>query len=1731
MSNSYRIRTDVGKDKSVKVLLDQDFEYLEILSLKILQNQIYTRPCSDYGVIVGRVSVNNGFGLPNAKISVFIPLDQIDSENAVISDLYPYKITSDVNDDGYRYNLLPYKQQHGGHTPTGTFFTREDVLVEPTLIQVFDKYYKYTARTNDSGDYMIFGVPVGPQNIHMDIDLSDIGEFSLSPQDLIRMGKANESQVAGTKFRASTNLSELPQIVSIDKTIEVEPLWGQPDICSLGITRTDFDLTQGLNIKIEPTAIFMGSLISNKDDFSQKRNCKPKLKSGQMCSLTTGPGEIIAIRQTINQDTQGRPALEVFDLDSGGQVIDENGTWLVDVPMNLDYVVTNEFGQQVLSDDPNKGIPTKGRYRFKVKWNQPPTLRTPIKRGYFLVPNIREYGWTNATNDPFKFPYTNYSTAIKSYAFSLDWNDYADPQTAINCEDTFYNMSYNKVYTVAQHMTQYRNGFQRARYLSIKNILDDTCESENYRFPTNDAQYRFDLLFLLFRLAMFVFRPILIIIVILLHVLAWFFKAIGPLLGQIIYWFCRIWGPVCDTLVKVINKINSALNTSFPTPGPCPGKQDCKERQQEVENMWKRFSNIKIPNLTYPDCELCDCGDDTSQQGPGFNPNSSPSGPPIQTLAPAGSSTLSQFYLSSNYNDLTIPLIYQWLTDPNLSVISAVMAGQKNSTASNRVPQPTIYDVGGPQGRQAYVFTTSLNIAERFNLFNTKAKFFNNIGGNNPGGGVNQIQATFNYPANGSNFHYDNIIALSCQAGSLSTFPIGGLVTFQDPSLSKDVNLTGFTNFNQFNTPSITGTTLGNQTINVTSANPNGGSVTTSYIITGTTADDYLKFPIDIEYYQVITAMTISNYLTSSNPTPFTDSFKERTLLKDMRFYLTDIKGELYDNNLFYSPSTQFNNFGSEVLVFLVRGVDPHSNRQPCRYDLSKIFGYNSFGQVVVTGNYKLNIPIQPGFLPTDHSTISGNIAINNDTSGLRLFYPSYQFQPNLTGQASFTGFTTDMATYYSSLGNGSGCSYLPNNPPTSNLGAASQCTTPNGLRVDNNASFLLGTLFYKNGFRHEFPSPVTKNNCYSFGPPFVTNSTSNPTSNNSIPTNRGYYESEIVEGGSLMVQYVTFNNIFGIPNSGCGDIDLRGYYYSSYYSGLNLIFQTGNLGVSQRQIVMRADRLPTSTSTQILDGNSYALLQNSDFAIFNLDDSGTSTQNGGGSSTNLSNPIDDQLSNVNAQIFASFTCPNLVPLGCYYTQPNGDPGIRPSTDSCFNNGVDGTAIMKNGCYILVTVPLKTLTRDLKLLAEWFSRTTIIFGACRNVWSHLFTNNWINGTLFAFPINNDRFFTGVNVSPTNPVTIDGVTYTKPNFPYSKYCQDTVVLDRKTNNYYYRSCPYITGATAGFIGAPAPQPPSIAGSNTYGGNQSNILFPTTIVDLGPRSFYLQELVMSDNFDGYVVNKLNSTTFNDVDEILNLLIINRLINTKFIQFLLGVGNTNILRFFSRDQSAVTFVNHRMTDADYAQAISVNSELGVAPFLPENYPSTGQIFFNGGDADDAIFGIQFSSDTQVRDWITPKRTIINSSVPVTSPCAFNYYESFSQEVPFYNWTILNNTSTNPGPPNPNSIWGSQLNEWYTIPNINSNSRFFSFKYQSMDRISAFSRYFRTNNNNQTDYFKGYIYGIDNTGNLSPLRTNWNTNSPIADAVTVGAPFHFYFGLKQGASAWDRFAKKWVGFETIEN
>lgn len=1825
MSKSYRVRTQPGVDKSIKVLIDQEFDYLEILSLKILQSDIYTRQCADYGVIVGRVSVNNGFGLPNVKVSVFIPIDSQDQSNPIISELYPYKSLSDVNDDGYRYNLLPYVKSYSAHVPTGTFFTRNDVLTNPTLIEVYDKYYKYNATTNDSGDYMIFGVPVGAQTVVIDVDLSDIGEFSLSPQDLIRMGIATEAQVSGTNFKASNNLRELPQIVTVNRTIEVEPLWGQPEICNLGITRTDFDLSAEANVEIRPTSIFMGSIISGPNSSAVSAGCRPPNRSGQLCDLTVGPGEILAIRQTIQQDSNGRPILENFSLEGGGKVIDANGTWLIDVPMNLDYYVTNEFGEQVLSNDPEKGIPTKGKYRFKVKWSQSPSLSETTRRAYFLVPNIKENMVANHLEE--------------SYAFSVDWNDYAyigDPsfsqiiQEAINCEDRFYMMQYNKVYTVSQFITGIKNGSGSERYIGIKNILDETCTGLNYRFPTNDGNFKFDILYIIFYFFSIILVPIFFALLLLLHILYFVVWILRTILvpGLIVYF-----------IVLSVQAAISSVGTGVTGPVFIPGMLLVSATYAacvvvlvlvEILLMKIKLSGIKVPILTYPECDLCSCSPDSStsdnignQVGANQENTGNKSKPCQSILSDTNitSITLSPGILQLfNLNTFKIPTITPQTPTGYPSEYATIY--QQNLTgvvydyqySSNNIGAPYMgYIDAASNYDDRWVYTTSIPMADRINLFNLKAKYFNS-GTTNPGGGVNIISVNFD-PTQSVNYHTDNTIVIMCEKNSIQNLMAGQLITFQDPTKSNDVNLSGGI-LNVYGNNAITGTTItGSTNVIVEYANSDGsGNLTQTYNninITANTTNNFHKFPTDVEYFQVITAMTY-NQFSGQCGTQIPESlniryFSNTTLMGVSGYVNVGFNYSNPESNETLTPITNIKDYENICVLILNRGVDPYTPKVPIKYGLGRLFGYNDLNQIMISGEYHMNIPIQGGFKNISHlsgnypqTTVNGftsgsNVdSENNNAVGQKLYFNSFSYKPQtvefwgtFTGtslgvpytytavtSSKYSAFTSNLISYYSSMDNDSPSNFVANCGGinvinVTNLNNPNVVSgTTNGLSVADNNKFswriwqttIFGYINNKLGSFFQIPTQYYLPNTQD---------------------NQGYFKNEIIEGGPVMYTNLSIEpqpgGPTGVSDSGVINDGFRyiynvnglqssnGAYWfyitSNYYTPI--YDTTGNtlnfsLGSNDNQIVMRGDRLPTSTNVEEYCCNGMVLQKNNNFQIFLIPEDGVLniisspgiTESAG--SGDLEYTYEDLVGSESiATVFETFTCDKSVPLSCYGCEKTGSNGtITVSTGSC--DECLGENIFSNGCYRFVSTIFLSLGCDITNMFEWIARNLIILGACRNVFSHRFVNNWVNGVLYAFPIKiNVKGYT----SPTS---------SNPNQPIVDYCDKAVKYYSKTKNYYYRATNFNLN------------------TNEFEtrGNSDDMGFPTTIMDLGPRTDYIQELVMSDAYDGYVINKLDSTSFGTVDDILNLFIVSRFVGNNILDLIV---KSNILAYFSNSRRSHGIGGTKyMIDADYAQLISINSELGVAPFLSSNYPDApnrvnsgsfvvgnqykiikvgltnptdftqigaldnnpntiftatgvgtgnGQAFIIPAlqnpiffDCDN-VLGIFFSSDTQTRDYITPKRTIISPSATTQSVCAFNNFSGYSQVVPLSQWEIATDPTSYGGD---DSIFGRQFNNWNFI--ISGNT-VFSHRYQSLDRLFQSSRYFRSTNISQTQYQKGYIYAVDDNGNISADPQYWDPNTPNPQLVTVGAPFHFYFGLRRGSSAFDRFRTKWINTSNVTN
>ena len=452
-NKTIRIRTTPnGGDKYIKTNISQDFDFIEILSLRITQEETYRKFCSDYGVIVGRVVINSGFGVPNAKVSVFVPLDAVDKNDPLIKGLYPYEILTDKNSDGIRYNILPKESETNNDcfTPIGTFPTKREVLDNDTMLGLYCKYYKFTTTTNYAGDFMLFGVPVGTHTVHVDADISDIGEASQRPYDLIRQGTPPKMFASPTKFKGGTNLDKLVQVKSANAGVNVQPFWGDTDNCEIGITRLDIDL----NYSLIPAAIFVGSIYGDQQKHSVNQRCTPRGKLGEMCEQVTGPGSVEMIRKTVDNE------IEQFDVE-GGRLIDDDGTWAYQVPMNLDYVVTDEVGNIVLSQDPNIGIPTRASVRFKITMDETGGEGRLRTRAKYLVPNNPK------------------DVSQVDYDFDSNTKD-----------TSFKDLYWNKIYTVSNFITRYQptnilslTKVKRRGFTGMKNV--DACAGDKTPFPFN----------------------------------------------------------------------------------------------------------------------------------------------------------------------------------------------------------------------------------------------------------------------------------------------------------------------------------------------------------------------------------------------------------------------------------------------------------------------------------------------------------------------------------------------------------------------------------------------------------------------------------------------------------------------------------------------------------------------------------------------------------------------------------------------------------------------------------------------------------------------------------------------------------------------------------------------------------------------------------------------------------------------------------------------------------------------------------------------------------------------------------------------------------------------------------------------------------------------------------------------------------------------------------------------
>jgi hypothetical protein len=878
-------------------------------------------------------------------------------------------------------------------------------------------------------------------------------------------------------------------------------------------------------------------------------------------------------------------------------------------------------------------------------------------------------------------------------------------------------------------------------------------------------------------------------------------------------------------------------------------------------------------------------------------------------------------------------------------------------------------------------------------------------------------------------------------------------MSFVNPTISQDKNylysantvdfgvVTGISGTTLF--PNFTGDTVYPPMV-IQYATGQTGNTTVVYSLTQGSNEINYKYPSDIEYFQVLTAITISDAIKLWNVLPSipgggSDSASLRAIIEGYTsIYWNNTGSGLFGNwqnppkvsrNLYYNDL--FEDYNNQYITILQRGVDPYSPMYTNEYGIGRLLGFPNETDIKFTASTRLNIPIQK-------LTNTNNVSVQDFRTQNSTFYSSYFFRPG----NQWSGFTTTNLGYYGAL------------------------DAQYRLRIGINKR--LRVLYAKTK-----DSIIDNVNC-------VVSDKLNNTYMNYVgtliePQNAYYDESEDLSGGGF---YYTLGKI--------GTNAVQPYQVKSEYFSpcLYEYFKYNPMSISGNGLnILRTDRLPSSdfVNTGSTDGLSTLLQQNLGFTVYFIDgtqgEDFTSVKFGLGADT-FSPDIEGQVASNNVLTTLN-ECGGIQSLDCY-SGSGTSFGVIPDCS--------GTDTIEAGCYVLMDRPLIDLPQDLKSFAEWGFRFKFFYGLCRGVLSQTFVNNWVNGTLYAPPIQVITYFDKEN---------------KPKPPI--YCKDVVYFESDTNNFYYRSSPY-KQSTGKFIGK---------STATYIEpiNKTMLQYPTTIMNLGFKDSFYDEIMFNPSANAYVMNGLSDTSYNDTSDLVNLFVISRITDETYLQQVFnGFNPSNSLdQLFTRDGEKSP---KRRIDGDLAQLLSINSEEGVIPFSAQYYQSTGgtnepvQIL---GSLSKPTMAVWFSSTTenlQLKDYLSPGRINFRNSTN-TSNYPFTYGIK-TQVVPFYQWKLGNNNST---------IFGNDKNDWAT----DSTDIVQNKGYQTQDRINPVSpTYFYSRNINLNTVSgetsaRGYIFSLDASGNYSSQLDGSDSK------FTVGAPFHFYFGLIKGESALDKFKTKY--------
>jgi hypothetical protein len=297
-----------------------------------------------------------------------------------------------------------------------------------------------------------------------------------------------------------------------------------------------------------------------------------------------------------------------------------------------------------------------------------------------------------------------------------------------------------------------------------------------------------------------------------------------------------------------------------------------------------------------------------------------------------------------------------------------------------------------------FAATAELPMGERINIYNLRKKYFDNL---------NRISVSFDTNSNNGIRHFDNTLTVTMQEKLES----GTLLTFVSPTSTRDLNYLWSAATVDFGVVTgISGSTLLSTqgTVTVQYANPANqlqNLSQTYFLTTGSTEINY-KFPSDLEYYQVVTAITMSQAAKMWNIS--NDSLFPGILQSSTTVAYNDRNGVgHWGGRSFagpYKTADYFDEFESQYITIIQRGVDPYSPKFVNKYGIGRILGLSDTESLTITAQTRLNIPIQ--------KLTSSSLSVQPFSSQPEIFYPSYFFRAS----DQFSGFTTSGVGYYSAF-------------------------------------------------------------------------------------------------------------------------------------------------------------------------------------------------------------------------------------------------------------------------------------------------------------------------------------------------------------------------------------------------------------------------------------------------------------------------------------------------------------------------------------------------------------------------------------------------------------------------------------------------------------------------------------------------------------------------------------------